>query len=51
MSTKNYQRWKKFTKKHRQNFESGKVAHKICAKKPKNRAKMSKKSKTEDKKC
>ena len=33
MSTTKQQGWKKFTKQHRQNFETEKLAHKICAKK------------------
>ena len=38
------QRWKKLTKQHTQNFESGKLAHKICPKNAQNRAKVSKSS-------
>ena len=36
------QRWKKLTKKHTQNFESEKLAHKICTKNAQNRAKLAK---------
>ena len=37
------QKWKKLTKQH--NFESEKLAHKICAKNTQNFAKLSKKPK------
>ena len=39
------QRWKKLSKQHWQNYEPEKLAHKICAKKAQNRARISKNGK------
>ena len=41
-TVKCWQRWKKLTKLHSQNFEPEKLAHKICAKNAQNRAQMTK---------
>ena len=43
--------WKKLTKKHTQNFESEKLAHKICAKNAQNHAKLAKMPKIAQKKA
>ena len=44
------QRWKKLTKYHTQNFESEKLAHKICATNAQNHTKSAKRPKIATKK-